>query len=86
MATTTERIVALEAKLDRVLAAIEAAPARSRAAKPAAARTFATKAERDAGKGYPCTADEPCARRDLRTAAGASSHDPKHDGWHTPKS
>lgn len=47
------------------------------AAKPAGvvqARTFRTKAERAAGKGYACTATPPCSRSDLRTTKNAGSH------------
>lgn len=44
---------------------------------------FRTKAQRAAGKGWPCTASEPCARRDLRTEGRAKSHG--EDG-HTARS
>lgn len=37
-------------------------------------RTFATKAERKAGLGFPCTAATPCSRADLRTPEGAARH------------
>lgn len=41
----------------------------------AAPRTFATKAERLAGKGFPCTVPgDDCGRRDLRTPNRASIH------------
>lgn len=66
-----------------MIAAANARPARSRT-KAATARTFATKAERARGDGFPCTADEPCGRTDLRTADSGASHDAKADHWHTP--
>ncbi len=46
-------------------------PTKAKAAMP----NFRTKAQRASGKGWPCTAPEPCGRRDLRTAGRAASHD-----------
>lgn len=67
-----------------MIAAATAKPARGSSARKTTARTFATKAERAAGNGFPCTADDPCGRTDLRTADSGASHDAKAEHWHTP--
>ena len=67
------KIAELEARLEG-----EQKPAKAKAKMPA----FRTKAQREAGKGFACSASEPCSRKDLRTAAGASSHVPNAEGRH----
>ena len=71
----------LAAIAEMISAALTVAPATSAAAAPKA-RTFATKAERAAGDGFPCTAAEPCGRADLRTPKSAASHDATQPHWH----
>lgn len=69
------------ASLQAQIAALTAQIANTPAAAPVA-KSFYTKAEIAAGEGFPCSAKPACKRR-LRTAAGASSHDPKSTtGWH----
>lgn len=71
------RVDSLDAKLDAILARLDApvaAPARGKA--KSAVRTFATKAERAAGKGFACS----CGRADLRVAPHAGSFHRAPDG------
>lgn len=72
MATPTlaARMSALEEALLTLVASQTAAVVAPVAPK---ARTFATKADIATGKGFPCTADEPCSRT-LRTIGRAGSH------------
>lgn len=74
-----DRIIALET----VLASSASAPVSTgEAASPSKPRTFARKAERAAGNGFPCIAPSPCSRTDLRTAKSGASHDPAAPHWH----
>ena len=72
MALTTKDLAAIAALIDARVAAIVAAPV---APAPAEAhvRTFATKAQREAGEGFACTAEPKCSRQ-LRTAKRAAVH------------
>lgn len=72
-----DTVASLRAELDALKASIASAPAA-----PVAARTWATKAEREAGNGFPCTVKPSCGRTDLRGPAAGASHDPKAPHWH----
>ena len=83
VSTTTERMAALETLVgtlaESVNALVSAQVATSRPRKAAAKnkpRTFATKAEREAGNGFSCS----CGRNDLRTAVHAGSFHKAPDG------
>jgi len=86
MSATTDLLAAVRelttvvATLGERVTAIESRPAKS--ATKSGVRTFATKAERDAGKGFPCTVSPSCGRTNLRTAEAGASHDPKAPHWH----
>ena len=58
------------------------APAAAPTATDAKPHTYATKAERAAGEGFPCTATPPCGRTNLRTAKSGASHDQTAAHWH----
>jgi hypothetical protein len=66
-----------KATLDAITAAVAAALAAQAAPASAPAeahvRTFATKAQREAGDGFACTAEPKCSRQ-LRTAKRAAVH------------
>jgi len=90
--TQDARMDALEAKFGTVLDMLEriaSADALERAAAPARPasktrpRTFATKAERAAGDGFPCTVEPSCGRTNLRTPVSGASHDSTQPHWHT---
>ena len=90
--TAAQRMDALEAKFSTVLDmlgriasedALERAAAPARPASKTRPRTFATKAERAAGDGFPCTVEPSCGRTNLRTPVSGASHDSTQPHWHT---
>ena len=64
---------------DAIASALVSAPAKAEAKAP----TFATKADIEAGGGFPCTASEPCSRT-LRTLKRSQSHG-VDAGGHEPR-
>ena len=73
----TITLTALTAMLEKASPEERAALARVLEVAPAqasAADNFRTKAQREAGDGFACTAPEPCSRHDLRTTKNAASH------------
>ena len=68
-------IVTLVAETIAATQAVVAAPATASAGEPKP-RTFATKAEREAGNGFPCS----CGRNDLRVTPHSGSFHKMPDG------
>ena len=73
-------IADLMAEIEALKATIASSPA-----KPVKASTFRTKAQREAGEGWPCTVTPPCSRKDLRTQEAGASHNTKAAHYHVAR-
>ena len=76
-----------QATLDAIAAAVAAAMSAftPTASVGVASSHWRTKAQRDAGDGFPCTVATPCKRRDLRTPESAASHNTKATHYHVAR-
>ena len=73
-------VAMLQAQIEALTAQIAASPVTA-----GKASTFRTKAQREAGEGWPCTVKPPCSRKDLRTAEAGGSHDTKAAHYHVAR-